>query len=328
MDIRQRLALWALIAGLGYGGHLIDDGHAIASIVRPSSAPANAQHESWRQDQGILFRIVPSRLPEPYGIRPKAAPTYSLLFGTLHFGSPQELDLVPKRLRQKVRQMHTFVAEVDNAEPWRQALQRYRLLDGDMTLSNLIGPQRFATLCRLLPHLPRNQLEHLRPWVALALLEARGETPTKASLDDHLQQWARTARLQIRALETLEQQFAALDCVPPREQAWVLRQRLDQANDFSAQATRVLGYYRARNLPAWLDEVNSPLGLDSRGAALETRARQCLLEARNARWLRQLVVELRAGGVFVAVGALHLTGPQGLIEGLRHQGYSVYPEIL
>ncbi|VVO62899.1 hypothetical protein PS900_00892 [Pseudomonas fluorescens] len=328
MDRRQRLAFCALIAGLGYGGHLIDDGHALAALVHPSTAPAQTPGNGWREDKGILFRIVPGPLSGQDGAQATAAPAYSLLFGTLHFGSPQELDLVPKRLLQKVRQMHTFVAEVDTTEPWRQALQRYRLLDGNTALSDLIGPQRFASLCKLLPRVSPDQLQHLRPWVVLALLEARGESPTKISLDDKLQDWARHARLQIFALETLEQQLAALDCVAPHEQALVLRQRLDQADDFHAQVARVLGYYRARNLPAWLDEVNSPVGLDSAGVALERRARQCLLETRNARWLRQLSVQLRSGGVFVAVGALHLTGPQGLLEGLRQQGYSVYPETL
>jgi len=328
MDTSQRLALWALLASLGYGGHLIDDGSAQAALVRPRTPPGQVLREGWREDKGILFRIVPSPAPWQDGAHPTPTPAYSLLLGTLHFGSPQELDLVPKRLQQKVRQMHTFVAEVDTTEPWQQALQRYRLLDGNIALSDLIGPQRFSTLCKLLPRVPCDQLEHLRPWVILALLEARGEHPTKISLDDELQHWARQARLEIRALETLEQQFAALDCVPPQEQALVLRQRLDQADDFRAQANRVLGYYRARNLSAWLDEVNSPMGLDSLGVDLERRARQCLLESRNARWLQQLAVQLRSGGVFVAVGALHLTGPQGLLEGLRQQGYSVYPETL
>lgn len=328
MDTSQRLALWALLAGLGYGGHLIDDGNVQAALVRVASAQGQAMREDWRADKGILFRIVPGPQPLQDASHPPSSPAYSLLLGTLHFGSPRELDLAPKRLQQKVRQMHTFVAEVDSAEPWQQDLQRYRLLDGDSALSDLIGPQRFVTLCKLLPGVPREQLEHLRPWVVLALLEARGEHSGNTSLDDQLQHWARQARLQVRALETLEQQFAALDCVPPREQALVLRQRLDQADDFDAQANRVLGYYRTRNLAAWLDEVNSPTGLDSQGVALEQRARQCLLESRNARWLQQLAVQLRSGGVFVAVGALHLTGPQGLLEGLRRQGYSVYPETL
>ncbi|MEG0245782.1 TraB family protein [compost metagenome] len=322
MDTSQRLAFCALVAGLGYGAHLIDNGGALASIVRPGTASTRAAAESWRQDKGILFRVVPTP-----GTPANAPQAYSLLFGTLHFGSAKELGLIPGQLQRKVRQMHTFIAEIDNNEPWQQALQRYRLLDG-VALSELIGAERFANLCKLLPRVSRDQLEHLRPWVVLALLEARSERPTPVPLDDALQDWARHARLQVVALETLEQQFAALDCVPPQQQAVVLRQRLDQREDFTAQMARVLGYYRTRDLPAWFDEVNAPSGLDNEGIALERRARQCLLESRNARWLTQLVARLRTGGVFVAVGALHLTGPQGLLEGLRQQGFSVYPETL
>ena len=34
---------------------------------------------------------------------------------------------------------------------------------------------------------------------------------------------------------------------------------------------------------------------------------------------------LRSGGVFVAVGAIHLHGPNGLLAQIRAQGYKVQP---
>ena len=34
---------------------------------------------------------------------------------------------------------------------------------------------------------------------------------------------------------------------------------------------------------------------------------------------------LRGGGVFVAVGAIHLHGPNGLLAQIRAQGYKVQP---
>jgi uncharacterized protein YbaP (TraB family) len=127
-------------------------------------------------------------------------------------------------------------------------------------------------------------------------------------------------------LETLAEQFAALNCVSPWDAAIVLHQRLLAPDMFNAQAARVLAYYRARDLPAWLDEVDAMQGLDAQAAEVEKRARVCLLEDRNASWMQRLEAALRAGGVFVAVGGLHLPGSTGLLAKLRERGYQIKAE--
>lgn len=50
-----------------------------------------------------------------------------------------------------------------------------------------------------------------------------------------------------------------------------------------------------------------------------------LLKDRNARWLEEIPLILRKQSTFIAVGALHLAGEEGLIAGLKSAGYSVKP---
>lgn len=50
-----------------------------------------------------------------------------------------------------------------------------------------------------------------------------------------------------------------------------------------------------------------------------------LIEGRNRAWVDKLAPSLRSGGVFVAVGAGHLPGSQGLIALLRLAGFTVEP---
>ncbi|MEM6385906.1 MAG: TraB/GumN family protein [Pseudomonadota bacterium] len=75
-------------------------------------------------------------------------------------------------------------------------------------------------------------------------------------------------------------------------------------------------------LAAWdaahLDRV---FGADGRQALTRTNA--YLLDDRNERFFEELVPELNAGGVFVAVGAAHLPGANGLVAMLRRSGYTV-----
>jgi uncharacterized protein YbaP (TraB family) len=48
-----------------------------------------------------------------------------------------------------------------------------------------------------------------------------------------------------------------------------------------------------------------------------------LVTARNSAWLDRLAPALSQSPAFVAVGALHLPGPDGLLLGLERQGFTV-----
>src|SRR5690606_14859663 len=104
-------------------------------------------------------------------------------------------------------------------------------------------------------------------------------------------------------LETLEDQLAALDCVPAERYAVVLRQRLDDPDQLRLDGQRAREFYRRGDLSGWLADIDAMRGLDAQGQAIERRARQCLIEQRNARWIEELEPLLRQGDCFVAVGA-------------------------
>ena len=52
---------------------------------------------------------------------------------------------------------------------------------------------------------------------------------------------------------------------------------------------------------------------------------EVLLRDRNARWMDILPKAMKKGTQFIAVGALHLTGDDGMIHLLRDKGYTLTP---
>jgi hypothetical protein len=50
-----------------------------------------------------------------------------------------------------------------------------------------------------------------------------------------------------------------------------------------------------------------------------------LLTKRNKNWVQQLNAIMKKESVFVAVGAGHLPGEEGLISLLRNEGYTIKP---
>jgi uncharacterized protein YbaP (TraB family) len=183
-------------------------------------------------------------------------------------------------------------------------------------------------LLALLPNQPRDVLRRFKPWLVLALLESRGEIAGPDNLDGRIAEWSKAASLKTAALESLREQMAALDCVPAREHAEVLAQRIAAPWVLREQSTEVLGFYRNRDLVAWMDEVDSMSGLDEHARGIETRAKRCLIEERNARWIGRLDPMLRAGSCFVAVGAIHLMGESGLLNQLALRGYTIVAQTI
>lgn len=299
------------------------------ALCRPAAASVADTEDrvapAWRGWQGVLFRVTP---PLPPPSLEGDAPASSYVFASIHYGSLEELALDADALREAIAASHTLVDEADAGAHFDAAADRHRFLTPPETLPLLIGAKAYTQLLPLVPDVPPDRLRRLKPWVVLSVLESRGEIASPDNLDGKISRWADEAGLRRVHLETLGEQMAALDCVPSREQAQVLARRIEAPWVLKEQSLRVIGYYRNRDLPAWLDEIDAMTGLDAPAKAIESRARDCLLEQRNRKWIIQLDALLRAGRCFVAVGAMHLTGDSGLLAQLVQRGYQLSVEPL
>ena len=61
------------------------------------------------------------------------------------------------------------------------------------------------------------------------------------------------------------------------------------------------------------------------GSALETRFFLRLNDERNLRMVARMTPRIEQGGAFIAVGALHLAGPTGIVQQLSERGYRLRP---
>ncbi|MEO8777040.1 MAG: TraB/GumN family protein [Rhodanobacter sp.] len=286
------------------------------------AAPSASAQEpfDWQSAHGVLFRIRSTRAGAPD----------SLLLGTIHIGAPLALGLDPQRIQQAVVAQRILVNEVAGDTPWQPRYDHYRLLAAGQSLATLIGGLQFIKLATLLPDHRGTALNRFKPWVAMTLLEegqdaplARADGPGRRNMDATIEDIARAHGLKLVHLETLEDQLAALDCTPAADYAVVLRQRLADPQALRAETERALAFYRAGDLAGWLADIDAMSGLDAPARVAEQHARDCLVDQRNARWIEELEPLLRDGGCFVAVGAIHLTGPDGLLAGLARRGFTV-----
>ena len=145
-------------------------------------------------------------------------------------------------------------------------------------------------------------------------------------LDSTIESRALAGGIPVASLETVPEQDAALNKMPPEDvvrmligDGSLLRHQEDIFQSFlDLYAVGANGTSFA--FEVWLvDQQNE----GSPGADLYGRFDRWLLEHRNRAWLPRIEAELEAGGALIAVGAAHLAQEYGLVALLGERGFEV-----
>ena len=145
------------------------------------------------------------------------------------------------------------------------------------------------------------------PW----LKEVEG-TP----LDGFFVEEGRKSGKNILTLESVDEQMKLLYYTDsPEKQAKDLVQMVREKEAMRRLSADVVNHWRNENIDQ-MAAVSAAM-MDTFGG------QEALLTDRNARWMEVLPKQFKKGPQFVAVGALHLTGDDGLIHLLRAKGYTV-----
>ncbi|MFT4180002.1 MAG: TraB/GumN family protein, partial [Thermomonas sp.] len=191
-------------------------------VTPPAAALLPAETQQAEAAPAVDAPATPAAPPSP------EPPRASYLLGTIHFGTPEEQGIDHATLEALAAEVETFVNEADLKSEWKPEYDGYRWLPLESPLGAMLQPGDMDKAAALLPAVKPQDMERMKPWAVLALLEARGEGDAEATLDARLQRMAVAAGKRTVHLETLEQQLQALDCVPASEHALVLHERLQK----------------------------------------------------------------------------------------------------
>lgn len=246
------------------------------------------------------------------------------LLGTIHVSDPEIVNL-PPHVAQAVQSSRRLVVEViSDAVSQRRATARALLASN--TLDKMLDKALFedvASAARLRGVTPE-RLVRMKPW-AVALMLNFPMPAREPVLDVALQYRFQDSERPVHALETLDEQLDIFDRLPLSGQIAFLELSLAQAADFDAYMDFMKSLYLQgdleailRHAQALMDNTHNPLMAD-----LMYR----MLDERNLRMFDRLQSHLEETGTFIAVGALHLPGWQGLLQLFRQAGYTVRPVV-
>ena len=260
--------------------------------------------------EGLLWRIAKRGTPDSYA------------FGTLHIPDPRVRIAPP--VAEALARSRTLALELVVGVVDERVFELEQLPDG-RRLEALIGDAAFTQVQVELAaqDVPEPVIERMKPWAAMIRVARMAPREGGASLDQQLLAAARARRLRIEPLELVEEQIAAFDAVPAETQVALLKLALAERPALEAGVERTIRAWLRGDL-AELARLNA--GSHDRFSEMDRHHKVLtthLIHDRNVVMHHRLVMPLRTGRVFIAVGALHLHGEKGLLALIARDGYRV-----
>ena len=242
------------------------------------------------------------------------------LFGTIH-ALPSGTRWHGERLDDALDHAGVLVVEIADLDQAR-ARQVFRSLAIDDALPPLaqrISPAYRDELAEVLDEVGAKPetFRNLETWAAAltlaTMLQDRSALDPGNGVDRVL--LADWRGRPVLGLETTEEQLGIFDRLPLDEQRALLEALVTQADEIEPDALS----------DAWRKGKAEQLArLMDMGFSQSPPLRNALLTRRNARWIDRIETALQAGRrPFVAVGAGHIEGDDGLIALLRARGWTV-----
>lgn len=273
-----------------------------------AALPLQARTE--RFARGLLWRVE------------KAGIAASHVYGTIHVPDPRLAEL-PAVVRRRFQAARSLMLEfVPDPYSRSRFLEAAMFLDRQ-TLAEKIGAEDFE---RALEHLapiglPREVVNKLKPWGVLLNLRNPRRAEQGAPLDSQLLELARARRLPLHQIEGVEEQIFTFDEFPMDSQIALLKHSLAHRDELLELAERTLEAYLERDLAAIWRLREQFIARHPAIAAHQAVMTKRVVHDRSVVMAFRMQRELRRGGAFVALGALHLYGDKGVLALLEADGY-------
>ena len=261
------------------------------------------------KSHGLLWEVSKPGKPSSY------------LFGTIHSEAPEVVKLA-RPVKEAFDASRSVILEMLMDMDAMMYSSTAMLMTDGRSLSELVGRRLFtqaaaATRSRGIPEVV---LERMKPW-AVAVTLSMPAPETGQVLDMVLYQDALKDGKQVYGLETIREQLDVFELMPEADQVELLKDALASFPEIDAMHAELLAAYRKRDLDGLM--AISEASMQAGNQRLAEDFQQRLINDRNLRMYERMQQYLQQGGAFVAVGALHLPGKEGVLQLLEKGGYTI-----
>ena len=245
-------------------------------------------------------------------------PTY--IFGTIH-SLPQSRFFFPQAIADALNSSDRLVLEIDMDNAQELSTLPSLIAMKGKTIKDFMTPEQLKRVSQYITDsagIPFEQVAALKPFVFTSLLLPKIVGSAPASYEQYLLTEAKKANKPIDGIETVAEQVGTFDKLPLEQQVKQLVELIADMDKARKEYQQLLDAYTSQQL----DRISM---LSEEENKDYPQFSQVLIKDRNSKWIPRLKSKIDAGGCFIAVGAGHLPGSDGILEQLKKKGYTVEP---
>ena len=289
----------------------------------PSIKPDWAAHASELVNaDGLLWRID----------KPGLAPSY--LYGTMHSTAdgPMRLAGEAAPYAAEASAIATELGELDNKMKIDLGAKMLRLAmspDVDTFAGEIEGADAKAVEDMLAAKGTAPVFaHHLKLWMlavaaSLPKCEIEGQAKGLPEVDESFAQIGLAHNIPVVALESVDEQMRVIASITPELAAAELKSIARGGAYADGGYATLLAFYMQKRPAAALAVLEAGVSASQAEREATAELTRRLLSDRNEIMVERAGPLLAKGGAFIAVGALHLSGPGGLVALMRARGFSV-----
>ncbi len=201
------------------------------------------------QDKALLYEVTGPGLAQP-----------SYLYGTFHLICPADLQIT-EGIKKAMASTQQVYLELDMDDPAMMgSMQKAMLMPNGKTVKDLLKPDDYTVLDTYLKQkmsMGLAQLGMLKPIGILSMMYMTMLPCQPASYDMTFAQMAATDKKEVRGLESLDDELAALDKIPLEEQLKGLVDMAKNPDEAKKEFTNMIELYKSHDLTKLMNTMKT-----------------------------------------------------------------------
>ena len=262
-----------------------------------------------KEEKSFLYEISGNGLSQP-----------SYLYGTIHIICKEDF-VMTEATKQKFSETQQVYLEVDMDDPkmMPEMMKSMYMTDGS-TIKNLLSEPDYQKVSQFFKDTLKMNIatmDKMKPFVLGSMSITKLLSCPTQSYEETFMKMAKIENKEILGLETVQDQFGAMDKMGMKKQADMMLVKLvENWADGKQEFKQLVTDYKNQDVEALLEDM-------SKSKTMDEGFEENLLTTRNQNWIAKIQKITKEKPTFFAVGAGHLGGKKGVITLLRNEGFTV-----
>lgn len=248
---------------------------------------------------------------------PESSRTHYIL-GTMHVSSEEAYTPVSGS-KHYMEMCKIYIGEMDLNDPNLDNIGAYFMNPDSLDLEDLIGTKKYKKYRKLVKksfQVELDNIAHFRPMVIANMISESILTKEyDLALDHFLWEYAQAMGMEMKGLESAQDQFEIMQAIPMDVQLKGLKSCVKNVKSFRKKVMKTTELYAQGELTRLYKVSKKSMG----------ELRKLMIYDRNKKMTERLITMLDDGATFTAVGAAHLAGSKGMLRLLKKAGYKIRP---